>query len=86
MSPRYQIEGGQYEDGRADSIWDVFCSQPNNIADGSSGAVACDSYHQFPQDIALLLFMSTSKKELTTWAKCKKATGWSLGTPRTPPT
>ena len=50
----YQIEGGAYEDGRADSIWDTFCRIPGKIADGSSGDVACDSYHRYKEDIALL--------------------------------
>jgi beta-glucosidase len=50
----YQIEGSPHEDGRADSIWDAFCRIPGKIADGSSGDVACDSYHRTAEDIALL--------------------------------
>ncbi|WPH04842.1 Hypothetical protein R9X50_00773900 [Acrodontium crateriforme] len=50
----YQIEGSTNIDGRGDSIWDVFCQQPGKIADGSSGVVACDSYRQYKQDVALL--------------------------------
>ena len=50
----YQIEGAPHEDGRADSIWDSFCRIPGKIADGSSGDVACDSYHRTAEDIALL--------------------------------
>ncbi|KAF4302558.1 Glycoside hydrolase family 1 [Botryosphaeria dothidea] len=50
----YQIEGAPNEDGRADSIWDSFCRKPGKIADGSSGDVACDSYHRTDEDIALL--------------------------------
>lgn len=51
---RYQIEGGATADGRGPSIWDTFCQIPGKIADGSSGDVACDSYHRTPQDIELL--------------------------------
>lgn len=50
----YQIEGAANEDGRGPSIWDAFCKIPGKIADGSSGEVACDSYHRIDQDVALL--------------------------------
>lgn len=50
----YQIEGGANEDGRGPSIWDTFCKIPGKIADGTSGDVACDSYHRTQEDIALL--------------------------------
>ncbi|KAF5008858.1 hypothetical protein FDECE_4882 [Fusarium decemcellulare] len=50
----YQIEGAVDEDGRLPSIWDTFCQKPGKIADCSSGAVACDSYHHTAEDIALL--------------------------------
>jgi beta-glucosidase len=51
---RYQIEGAVHDDGRADSIWDTFCREPGKIADGSSGDVACNSYHHTAEDVALL--------------------------------
>jgi beta-glucosidase len=50
----YQIEGGVDSDGRGPSIWDRFCSLPGKIRDGSSGTVACDHYHRWPQDITLM--------------------------------
>jgi beta-glucosidase len=49
-----QVEGATSEDGRGDSIWDAFCRQPGRIVDGSSPAIACDHYHRFASDIALL--------------------------------
>jgi beta-glucosidase len=50
----YQIEGAADEDGKGPSIWDVFCRRPGAIRDGHSGEVACDHYHRYRQDIALL--------------------------------
>ncbi|KAH6869679.1 putative beta-glucosidase [Thelonectria olida] len=50
----YQIEGAIARDGRLPSIWDTFCEIPGKIADGSSGAIACDSYDRTADDIALL--------------------------------
>jgi beta-glucosidase len=47
----YQIEGGASVGGRSESIWDRFCAQRGTIRDGSSGAVACDHYHLWPQDL-----------------------------------
>ncbi|MBV8604904.1 MAG: beta-glucosidase [Pelomonas sp.] len=49
----YQIEGAVHEGGRGESIWDRFCSEPGRIRDGSSGAVACDHYHRWPEDLDL---------------------------------
>jgi beta-glucosidase len=49
----YQIEGGADRDGRGESIWDRFCAQAGNIRDGSSGAVACDHFHLWQQDLDL---------------------------------
>ncbi|HEX6878533.1 MAG TPA: GH1 family beta-glucosidase [Nocardioidaceae bacterium] len=50
----YQIEGAVDEDGRGRSVWDTFCSEPDRILDGSSGAVACDHYHRHAEDVALM--------------------------------
>ncbi|MEQ4205959.1 GH1 family beta-glucosidase [Actinopolymorpha sp. B9G3] len=50
----YQIEGAVAEDGRAPSIWDTFTHTPGRIADGRNGDVACDHYHRYAEDIALM--------------------------------
>jgi beta-glucosidase len=50
----YQIEGAVAEDGRAPSIWDTFCQVPGAIDNGDTGEVACDHYHRYPEDIALM--------------------------------
>ena len=53
----YQIESGLDEDGKGLSIWDVFTRINGTIKDGSSGDVACDSYHKYEEDVQLLADM-----------------------------
>ncbi|GAB3812359.1 GH1 family beta-glucosidase [Micromonospora zhanjiangensis] len=50
----YQIEGGVDADGRGRSIWDTFAHQPGRIIDGTTGDVACDHYHRYAEDVALM--------------------------------
>lgn len=50
----YQIEGAVHDDGRSESIWDRFSHTPGKIVDGSNGDVACDHYHRWQDDIALM--------------------------------
>ncbi|MEU5179323.1 GH1 family beta-glucosidase [Streptomyces longwoodensis] len=50
----YQIEGAVAEDGRAPSIWDTFSHTPGKTAGGDHGDVACDHYHRWREDIALM--------------------------------
>jgi beta-glucosidase len=50
----YQIEGAAAEDGRGPSIWDTFAAEPGRIADGTTGADACDHYHRYAEDVALI--------------------------------
>jgi beta-glucosidase len=50
----YQIEGAVTEDGRGPSVWDTFCAEPGRVKDGDTGEVACDHYHRWPEDVALM--------------------------------
>ncbi|GII55674.1 beta-glucosidase [Planotetraspora thailandica] len=50
----YQIEGAAHEDGKGPSIWDTFTHEPGRIRDGHTGDVACDHYHRWPEDVALI--------------------------------
>ena len=53
----YQIEGAVNTDGRGPSIWDTFCEVPGNIANGDTGAIACDHYNRYEEDIRLMARM-----------------------------
>ncbi len=50
----YQVEGAVREDGRGPSVWDTFCAEPGRVKDGDTGEVACDQYHRWPEDVALM--------------------------------
>jgi beta-glucosidase len=50
----YQIEGAAHEDGRGESIWDRFSATPGKVRAGDTGEIACDFYHRYPEDIALM--------------------------------
>ncbi|MBO9686117.1 MAG: beta-glucosidase [Mitsuaria chitosanitabida] len=50
----YQIEGAVDVDGRGPSIWDTFARQPGRTVNGESGAVACDHYRRWADDVAMI--------------------------------
>lgn len=53
------------------SIWDFWTHENNgsNIANGDNGDVACDSYHKFDEDIALMKNMGVTTVYI--FLKCK---------------
>src|SRR5258708_6971582 len=53
-SASYQIEGAWNEDGKSESVWDRFSHTPGKIKKGDTGDVACDFYHRYDDDIALM--------------------------------
>ncbi|MGH6933837.1 MAG: GH1 family beta-glucosidase [Dongiaceae bacterium] len=50
----YQIEGSVGADGRGESIWDRFSHTPGAIRNGDTGDAACDHYHRWSEDLALM--------------------------------
>ena len=50
----YQIEGAAWEDGRGACIWDTYAATPGRVLNGDNGDIACDHYHRYPQDVALM--------------------------------
>lgn len=50
----YQVEGAAREDGRTDSVWDVFSRTPGRVLGGDTGDIAADHYHRRAADVALM--------------------------------
>ncbi len=50
----YQLEGAASIDGKGPSTWDVFSHRPGSTFMGHTGDVACDHYHKYKEDVALM--------------------------------
>jgi beta-glucosidase len=50
----FQVEGAWRDDGKGESIWDRFAHTTGNIKGQATADVACDQYHLYPQDVAIL--------------------------------
>ncbi len=50
----YQIEGASGHDGAGESVWDEFAHTPGLVLNGDTGDVACDHYHRYGEDVALM--------------------------------
>jgi len=50
----YQIEGFPLEDGACPSNWHAFTHRIGRIVDSTSGDLACDHYHRYREDVAIL--------------------------------
>jgi beta-glucosidase len=68
----YQVEGAAHEGGRTDSIWDAFARVPGAVIDGHDGEVACDHYHRYREDVALMADLNLgSYRFSTSWARVR---------------
>ena len=66
----YQIEGARHEDGRTDSIWDTFSHTPGAVVDGDTGDVACEHYHRYAADVALMKSLGVQSYRFSTaWGR-----------------
>jgi beta-glucosidase len=50
----YQIEGAATANGRMPSVWDIFSATPGRVLNGDTGAIACDHYHRYAEDVKLM--------------------------------
>ncbi|MCL1869616.1 MAG: family 1 glycosylhydrolase [Promicromonosporaceae bacterium] len=68
----FQIEGAAWEDGRTDSIWDAFARVPGAVVGGHDGAVACDHYRRYREDVALMKSLNLGTYRFSTsWARVR---------------
>ena len=66
----FQIEGAADADGKGPSIWDTFSRNPANIKDGGNGDVACDHYHRYREDVALIASLGVDAYRFSmAWAR-----------------
>ncbi|MGB9110096.1 MAG: GH1 family beta-glucosidase [Telluria sp.] len=66
----FQIEGAAHADGKGPSIWDTFCRNPAHIVDHSNGDVACDHYHRYRDDVALMASLGVDAYRFSmAWAR-----------------
>jgi beta-glucosidase len=74
----YQIEGAVAADGRGLSIWDTFSRKPGNVARGDTGDIACDAYHRYAEDVALMASLGmTGYRFSISWPRVQPAgAGW----------
>jgi len=50
----YQVESAWKEDGKGESIWDRYSHTTGKVKGGDTGDVACDWYHRYREEIALM--------------------------------
>ncbi len=66
----YQIEGAVREDGRGESVWDRFCKKRGKIDNNENGNVACDHYHKYPEDVAIMKTIGLNAYRLSiSWSR-----------------
>ena len=60
-----QIEGAAFTDGKGESIWDRFCRIPGKVLHGDTLDTACDHYHRFDEDFALMASLGVKHYRLS---------------------
>ena len=70
----YQIEGAWDADGKGPSVWDMMTEQRGKVWDGHTGRTACDHYHRYPADVALMKAMGLQAYRLSVcWPRVQPA-------------
>ena len=76
-----QIEGAAREDGKGESIWDRFAATPGKVDRGDTPAIACDHYHRYKEDFALMRRLGVKNYRLSiAWPRLHPDGGDRLNT------
>ncbi|OGF46637.1 MAG: beta-glucosidase [Candidatus Firestonebacteria bacterium RIFOXYC2_FULL_39_67] len=66
----FQAEGAWKEDGKSESIWDVFSKKPGIVKGGSDAKIAIDHYHRYKSDIKIMADLGFKVYRLSTsWSR-----------------
>jgi beta-glucosidase len=69
-SASYQVEGAWNENGKGESIWDRFSHTVGKVKGGATGDIACDQYHRYKEDVAILKRLNQkSYRFSTSWSR-----------------
>jgi len=83
IAASYQVEGAHDKDGRGPSVWDDMCRVPGQIADGSNGDDACNSYYMTDVDVPLLKSLGVNAYRFSiSWSRLipqGESSGGSIG-------
>ena len=72
----YQIEGAVAEGARQPSIWDTFSHTPGRVENGDTGDIACDHFHRFGEDVALMAGLGVNAYRFSlAWGRIVDAAG-----------
>jgi beta-glucosidase len=70
----YQVEGAWKDDSKGESIWDRFSHTAGTIKNGDTGDTACDSYHRWRDDIALMRALNLNSYRFSlSWPRIQPA-------------
>lgn len=82
-SAAYQVEGAYNEDGKGMGIWDALSA--GHVKHGDNGNVACDHYHRYKEDVALMKQLGLKAYRFSvSWPRimpeegCINEKGWSF--------
>src|ERR1700674_2143950 len=73
-SAAYQVEGAWNVDGKGESNWDRFSHTVGKIRGSATGDVACDQYHRYKEDVAILKRLNQKSYRFSaSWSRIQPA-------------